>query len=130
MNHDYYIEKIAFRSILKLVLIPFLFLALLNLPIIHNNTAVVDKLKESIEMSPLDIKSIEKKSPQALEYMLMGNLVFCFTVLSLFVSLWAWLCLKIYFLVFRMKLRLSLVPVAHDQKDAHADAQPHEPDNA
>ena len=128
MYTQLYLSRISFKSIFKLLLIPSFFFFACFYTVNNNSEIFIEKVntykQEMSKDDPFYEHLSEKKiSESTTKYMLIG--IFGFNLIC---SLWVWLCLRIYFLIFRLKIKANVTPVAHDQTVAPADEPPQAPD--
>lgn len=128
MHSEFYLSKLSFKSIFKILLIPSFFFAILLCVVDYQNDTFLQKageISQELEANDPLYKHLSKNhlSKHTTKFIIMGTFG-----LNFFCSLWAWLCLRIYNLFFRIKIKAVITPVAHDQKVAPADESPQAPD--
>lgn len=124
MYSEYYLSKLSFKSIFKLLFIPSLaFGLILSLQSYEGNTYPkhIQEMKKEIDPNSEIIKDI---SNEKLTKIISSSLIIGALGFNLLSAIWVWLCLKTYFFFFRLKIKATLIPVAHDQKDDPVGEQP------
>ena len=121
MHSEYVISKISYRSIFKLLLVPSMFFALIMT--IYSYQSNVYPEQYHLITQEIDPKHelIGNDSNKEITKMVSYSLVIGSLGLNAIGSFWVWLCLKIYFFFFRLKIKATLTPVEHDQKAVPAD---------
>lgn len=129
MYSDFYLSKLSFKSIFKLLLIPSIFFSVIFSVYDAQNNSFIEKFNQAKQEFDTTDPLYKKFSDNKLTYKHATKIIILSSVaLNFFCSIWVWLCLRTYFLFFRLKIKASLVPMVHDQKAAPADAPPQAPD--
>ena len=127
MQSEFILSKISYRSIFKLLLIPSLFFMFIMTIYSINNPSYLDQYNQiTQEIDPQHEFTADSKVTMKI-HSPFYSIVIGSLGLNIICSFWVWLCLKIYFLFFRLKIKATLVPVVHDQKDAPVDEPPPRP---
>lgn len=129
MYSYFYLSKLSFKSIFKILLIPTLFFSVIFSIYDVQNNIFIEKFNQTKQEIDSNDPLYKKFSNNQLASKHSTKLIIISSIgLNFFCSIWVWFCLRIYFLFFRLKIKAGLAPMVHDQKDALADEPPQGPD--
>lgn len=127
MQNEFIISSIRYRSIFKLLLVPSMFFAIIATIYCYQSNSYIDKLHTITQEVDKNQVLIGDKTHKSLTNTVGFSILLGSFSMNIASSFWVWLCLKLYFLFFRIKIKATLTPVVHDQKAAPVGEPPPKP---